>query len=67
MYKQYHLFLVSKDPLYIIWILIIKILDVKSNFVNQEWMMTIAYYRGALENYKNHPIVPKNNKRFKKL
>lgn len=25
--------------------------------VNQEWMMTIAYYRGALNNYKNHPIV----------
>ncbi|MDD6570855.1 MAG: DUF3990 domain-containing protein [Thermoflexaceae bacterium] len=25
--------------------------------VNQEWMMTIAYYRGALEEYKEHPIV----------
>ncbi len=25
--------------------------------VNQEWMMTIAYYRGTLEQYKNHPIV----------
>lgn len=31
----------------------------KEYFVNQEWMMTIAYYRGALENYKNHPIVQK--------
>ncbi len=25
--------------------------------VNQEWMMTIAYYRGTLEQYKNHPTV----------
>ena len=25
--------------------------------VNQEWMMTIAYYRGALEEYKNHPLI----------
>lgn len=25
--------------------------------VDQEWMMTIAYYRGTLEEYKNHPIV----------
>lgn len=28
--------------------------------VNQEWMMTIAYYRGALDKYKNHPVVKKN-------
>ena len=27
--------------------------------VNQEWMMTIAYYRGVLEEYKAHPIVKK--------
>lgn len=25
--------------------------------VNQEWMMTIAYYRGTLDEYKDHPIV----------
>ncbi len=25
--------------------------------VNQEWMMTIAYYRGTLTGYENHPIV----------
>ena len=25
--------------------------------VNQEWMMTIAYYRGVLETYKSHPVV----------
>ncbi len=25
--------------------------------VDQEWMMTIAYYRGTLEKYKNHPII----------
>ncbi len=25
--------------------------------VNQEWMMTIAYYRGVLESYKSHPAV----------
>ncbi len=27
--------------------------------VNQEWMMTIAYYRGALDKYENHPDVKK--------
>ena len=27
--------------------------------VNQEWMMTIAYYRGVLEAYESHPIVQK--------
>lgn len=27
--------------------------------VNQEWMMTIAYYRGVLEEYESHPIVKK--------
>lgn len=27
--------------------------------VNQEWMMTTAYYRGALDEYKNHPVVKK--------
>ncbi len=25
--------------------------------VNQEWMMTIAYYRGALDEYQEHPVV----------
>ena len=25
--------------------------------VNQEWMMMIAYYRGTLEEYKNHPTI----------
>lgn len=25
--------------------------------VNQEWMLTIAYYRGTLEEYKNHPTI----------
>lgn len=32
-------------------------LKCKKYNVNQEWMMTIAYYRGTLEQYKNHPIV----------
>lgn len=27
--------------------------------VDQEWMMTIAYYRGALKQYENHPYVQK--------
>ncbi|WP_347995461.1 DUF3990 domain-containing protein [uncultured Eubacterium sp.] len=27
--------------------------------VNQEWMMTIAYYRGTLEEYKEHPLIKK--------
>ncbi len=25
--------------------------------VDQDWMMTIAYYRGKLTNYQNHPII----------
>lgn len=25
--------------------------------VDQDWMMTIAYYRGSLEDYKNHPVI----------
>lgn len=27
--------------------------------VDQKWMMTIAYYRGALDEYKNHPAIRK--------
>lgn len=27
--------------------------------VDQEWMMTIAYYRGTLDEYKNHPAIVK--------
>lgn len=27
--------------------------------VNQEWMLTIAYYRGVLDEYKSHPFVVK--------
>ncbi len=34
-------------------------LKCKQYVVNQEWMMTIAYYRGVLEAYKNHPVVQK--------
>ena len=33
--------------------------DGKRYEVNQEWMMTIAYYRGALDEYKNHPVIKK--------
>ena len=36
-----------------------KDLAVKKYEVNQEWMMTIAYYRGALDEYKEHPMVKK--------
>jgi len=31
-------------------------LKCKKYEVNQEWMMTIAYYRGVLEEYEDHPI-----------
>lgn len=27
--------------------------------VNQEWMLTIAYYRGTLEDYESHPVIKK--------
>lgn len=27
--------------------------------VDQDWMMTIAYYRGTLEKYRDHPIIKK--------
>lgn len=33
-----------------------KSLKCKKNEVNQDWMMTIAYYRGVLDSYKSHPI-----------
>lgn len=32
--------------------------------VNQEWMLTIAYFRGRLNGYENHPII---NKLIRKL
>ncbi|MDO4649623.1 MAG: DUF3990 domain-containing protein [Eubacteriales bacterium] len=32
-------------------------LTCKKYAVDQEWMMTIAYYRGALEEYKEHPTI----------
>jgi len=36
-----------------------KNLKCKRYEVNQEWMMTIAYYRGTLDEYKDHPIIQK--------
>ena len=36
-----------------------KNLKCKRYEVDQEWMMTIAYYRGALDEYRNHPIIKK--------
>ncbi len=32
-------------------------LSCKKYEVDQEWMLTIAYYRGGLDAYKNHPMV----------
>lgn len=32
-------------------------LKCKKYKVNQEWMMTIAYYRGTLDEYKDHPKI----------
>lgn len=34
-----------------------KDLKCKRYEVNQEWMMTIAYYRGTLDEYENHPKI----------
>lgn len=34
-----------------------KNLKCKQYDVNQDWMMTIAYYRGTLDEYKDHPAV----------
>ncbi|MBQ7706591.1 MAG: DUF3990 domain-containing protein [Lachnospiraceae bacterium] len=34
-----------------------KNLKCKRYEVNQEWMMTIAYYRGTLDEYKEHPVI----------
>lgn len=34
-------------------------LKVKKFNVNKEWMLAIAYYRGWLEDYKNHLIITK--------
>ena len=36
-----------------------KNLKCKRYEVDQEWMMTIAYYRGALDENRNHPIIEK--------
>ena len=32
-------------------------LKCKQYKVDQEWMLTIAYYRGALDEYRDHPVV----------
>lgn len=34
-------------------------LKCKRYSVDREWMMTIAYYRESLEEYKNHPLIEK--------
>ena len=34
-------------------------LKCKKYKVDQEWMLTIAYYRGALDEYRDHPVVKK--------
>lgn len=34
-------------------------LKCKQYKVDQEWMMTIAYYRGTLDEYKDHPMIQK--------
>lgn len=34
-------------------------LKCRKYYVNQEWMMTIAYYRGTLDEYKDHPVIQK--------
>ncbi len=34
-------------------------LKCKKYEVDQEWMLTIAYYRGTMEAYRNHPLVCK--------
>ena len=32
-------------------------LSFKEFELNQEWMLTIAYFRGTLDSYRNHPVV----------
>lgn len=34
-------------------------LNAKTYNVDRDWMLTIAFYRGALEAYQNHPIIQK--------
>ena len=34
-------------------------LKCKQYKIDQEWMLTIAYYRGSLEEYKDHPMIQK--------
>lgn len=34
-----------------------KDLKIKEFDVSQEWMLAVCYYRGRLEEYKNHPII----------
>ncbi len=42
-------------------------LDFKKYNVNQEWMITIAYFRGKLEKYKDHQLVKEIIKNLKGL
>ena len=37
-------------------------LKCKQYKVDQEWMLTIAYFRGALDEYREHPVVQKLSK-----
>lgn len=42
-------------------------LNYKKYIVNQEWMLTIACFRGTLNEYKNHPMIKKLIKQLKKM
>ena len=41
-------------------------LECKKYKVDQDWMLTIAYYRGTLDEYENHPIIKKLIKESRK-
>lgn len=42
-------------------------LNYKKYIVNQEWMLTIAYFRGTLNEYENHPMIKKLIRQLKKM
>lgn len=42
-------------------------LNYKKYIVNQEWMLTIAYFRGTLNEYENHPMIKKLIRQLEKI
>ena len=47
----------KKSSVYLFSISNLKELTIKEFDISQEWMLAVCYYRGRLEEFKNHPII----------